>query len=560
MDWICEIMKKLHHILWSLKRDRRGAVAIITAILFIPVILYCAGMPIDLARSVQLRSSLQNIADNAALAAAADLRNGATGQQACNLADAFVKASSTGLSVSYSSLGSPYAGSNAGYSGTNFTSTGSYSTTSLGCPSAAPHTDSLADVESTAPYKVTVAISTTLPTTFMSFARSTIPVAVSATSLGGANFITMCVAANPAASGDFNQLYYYAFDSLASVGSQLYNVGADGTTPATFSESTGAASVQFLGDDNGGQATYAITPVSPCASNQVKVYVHLPIATSIGFELSSIKGGLYPCLYAKGTCSYSNDIGAGTSVHYDTNNPAPANFYTDAYGTTVFSKIRFYSTDYPATLNTSTTGTASPGGTIGQYTPSNQYTVAISAASPAQQYKPNANQMYFNSVAGFLQANQNGQTPPFIGQAAATATTDLACLVSSGNLITDEPLTPYYNSPQGSAYYYTDASFTNSTEKNNVQQENLAFANSAYPYTNGSTTYELFQCPTTSSSSPYNITPTCAQLNGATLYGGWNDMGGTSDNVAYGDMPFTFSCNTGSGVPTLDYTRAVISQ
>ena len=47
--------------------DRRATIALITAIFIFPLMFLGVGVPIDLARAIQYRASLQNIADGAAL-------------------------------------------------------------------------------------------------------------------------------------------------------------------------------------------------------------------------------------------------------------------------------------------------------------------------------------------------------------------------------------------------------------------------------------------------------------------------------------------------------------
>jgi hypothetical protein len=66
--------------------------------------------------------------------------------------------------------------------------------------------------------------------------------------------------------------------------------------------------------------------------------------------------------------------------------------------------------------------------------------------------------------------------------------------------------------------------------------------------------------------SPYNINPTCLELNGQssgnTITIDWNDMGnpitvGDSDiyNASYTDMEYSFSCATAAG----GYARTVLT-
>jgi Flp pilus assembly protein TadG len=563
------MIRKFVHFLGRFTRDKHSDIAVITAILMFPLMFYCAGAPIDLARQIQLRSALQNIADGAALAASADLGDGGTASQACTIASAFVKASATGLTIGYASLTSPNSGLNPSYTGTNFATTSALNA-STGCQTIAPNAISLALVESTAPNRVTVTISANLPATFLSTVRKNLPVSVASTAIGPANFITVCMQPQASPSADFNSLYYYGITQAGA----LYDVGANGAAPVVFTEGGGndpslqAGLPQKLDDDTGAGPTYPITPATPqCKSGYFKVFVHLPLGARIGFEMTSEKGGVYPCLYASsynatgnahgqtgafpgaagvgGQCMSSGTIptpGSGAA-------PAVTNFFTDAYGDPVFTTVRFYSTDYPATLNSSTTSTVPPGGTAGNFGSTSQANVAnttyvppvISGTTMNSLPQTNAHQMFFNSRAQIAQL-----TGPPQNYSIATPSTDLVCLVNNGLLLTPSSITQVNNLGGPNNY-------TNVSNIGNAQQQNLAIVNPAQG--------DVMQCANTTDGSPDNIDPTCQELNGATIQAFWNDMGSPGyDNVGYGDMPYSFGCATGSGVATLDYQNPALIQ
>jgi hypothetical protein len=44
-----------------------------------------------------------------------------------------------------------------------------------------------------------------------------------------------------------------------------------------------------------------------------------------------------------------------------------------------------------------------------------------------------------------------------------------------------------------------------------------------------------------------NADPSCSDLSGNSYKYYWNDMGGTTDDLDYNDMEYTFSCSGGSG-------------
>jgi Flp pilus assembly protein TadG len=542
-------------------RDRGGNVALITAIVIFPLLFYCVGIPIDLARQVQLRSTLQNIADDAALAGSSVIGDGGTAAQACTAANAYVKAAAAQLSVPYSALTSPHAAP-------NFATTANLFGATLGCSANAPNTTSLAQLENTSPTQVSVAISATLPTIFLAAVKPSLPVSVSAATVGPGNFVTVCLKPQSTTSADYNALYYYGYDPNTSPAT-LFNVGANGTPPTAFTEGSAndpsvlAGAPEFLEDDLGNGPTYNITPATPqCTSGFYKVFVHLPLASRIGVEMASEKGGTYPCFYAT---VYNANAGVlqgqewqgGTSnaCMASGNRPTPGtggakaltNFSTDAYGTTVFTTNRYYSTDYATTLNTSTTATVYSGfglvGSAGNFSASNQSLVADTLYKPAYPHfaiaQTNANEMFFNSRAQFAQLDATQ------GYNLTVGSTDLVCMVNNGAPVAPNSTTPYNS--LGTAVDFTNISI------GAAQQENLVVQNSLQG--------NAAQCANTIEGNPYQIDPTCAELNGATLTAFWNDMGSPGyDNVNYGDMPYSFACSAGSGIATLDYIRPALSQ
>jgi Flp pilus assembly protein TadG len=564
-------MTRLARFLNRFTQDKHSAIAIITAIIIFPLIFYCAGTPIDLARQVQLRSALQNIADGAALAASADIGAGGTASQACTIASSYVKASALGLTIGYSSLTSPNAGLDPSYSGSNFATTKNMLNGSTGCQTGAPNITTLAALETTAPNQITVTIAANLPATFMAVMRKNLPVSVTSTAIGPGNFITVCMQPQSSSSADFNSLFYYGITQSGA----LFDVGATGTAPVAFTEGGGndpslqSGLPQKLDDDTGAGPTFPITPGTPqCKSGYFKAFVHLPLGARIGFEMTSEKGGLYPCLYASnynaaglaagnaagafppafkssGQCMTSGTIpapGSGSA-------PAITNFFTDAYGDPVFTTVRYYSTDYPATLNSSTTSTVPAGGTAGNFGPTNQASVVnttyvapvISGTTVNTIPQTNAHEMFFNSIAQIAQLDGPPQN-----YAIATPTADLVCLVNNGLLLTPSSITQYSNLGAG-------INFTNVNNIGNAQEQNLAIVNPAQG--------NVMQCANTTDGSPDNIDPTCQELNGATIQAFWNDMGSPGyDNVGYGDMPYSFGCATGSGVATLDYQNPALIQ
>ncbi len=516
------------------RRDTRGAIAMITAIVLLPLLFFCVAIPIDLARQVQLRSSLQNIADAAALAGSAALGVGASGAQACALANAYVQAgTATGLSVPFSALAPAGA----------FAATAAFippaTTTPLGCPATAPNVTSLAAAEATTPFKMTVTIAADLPTTFLAFYRKSLAVSVTAVAVGPTGFINACITPNPTVSADLNALYYYVVYPDGSFHNADYSA---------LNKSVGAPAAQKL-TDNVSPTGFNYVAKGICnGANSYTNLIALALGQRVGFEFDNQTGGQYPCYYASTYNDAGNKLGltgnyAGGATSFSclsagtgyTAATALTNFYTTAYGAMIGTINRFYSTDYPADLNTTADGST------GDYSAANQaqqintlYPHNASTSDPLYNGVPGSNVTYFNSTANFL---SNGLPAP--------STADLVCLVQNGLAVA--PLaTKTVTLPGGS-------SFTNASAPL-AQQQNLIIANSKL----GATTY---RCATATAGDPYNVDPTCNELNGATLNVAWNDMGGRqNDNVGYQDLTYRFSCSAGTGVPTLDYTRPALIQ
>jgi hypothetical protein len=119
---------------------------------------------------------------------------------------------------------------------------------------------------------------------------------------------------------------------------------------------------------------------------------------------------------------------------------------------------------------------------------------------------------------------------PLQGYGGSTSTgTDLVCLVANGT-----PYTPALTTYQsGESSQYSTAKVAGGVA---AQQENFVIANS-------SVAPNVYQCPVDTLGSPFYPDPTCAELNGATLQIGWNDMGGILyDNGNYVDLTYSYSC------------------
>jgi Flp pilus assembly protein TadG len=598
-------MKSFKRLAQKLQADRRGAIAIITAILMGPILFYCVGVPIDLARAIQLRSALQNISDTAALAGSAELAQGGKASQACALANQFVAAQAGQLSVAYSALtpSGSFASTNGetdtlttvSSSGTTTQSTAS-STSSTGCQDSEPAVTTSSTTSGTtvttvasftSPYQVVVGISTKIPTTFMSFAKSNIPVSVTGTASGPTGFVKICMQNGGSISDDLSSLYYYYVDPSGNLYADPSGQHPlDKTAPLTYLTANLLTDNQQQpgfgippGNPVGGEPTiYVSTGCNPAATALGKqsylVVVHLPTGWHLGYYYQNITGGKSVCYYANGqpysvlgavkagkaagsTYTWTFDdndvscLGNGATVATSTgaaaygsgvnwnglNNLAP--FYTTAYGGTPLTINRFYTTDYPASLNSKTnSSTPVSTGVIGDFSASGQSTAIdkILSTNPRQNY------VYFNSNANFSQYQIPTQTSG--DNVSGQTSGDLVCLVNANNHTQDTNV---------STTYVSSGNYTIVTNASNDQQQNVVLQNSSQS--------TLYKCPTNVSGDPYNLNPTCSDLNGATITGGFNDMGGyPSDSVGYQDLVFSLSCTAGTGVPQLDYDNVALTQ
>jgi hypothetical protein len=208
--------------------------------------------------------------------------------------------------------------------------------------------------------------------------------------------------------------------------------------------------------DNSNSATYP-------AGVPVTVLFPLGLGERIAFELTNKTGG-------RNTTYYN-----GT---------------TNAYGSVTGNIQTFYSSDYPASQNTTN--------------PANGYT------ADAQTTAVNNHHVFFDNVA-------------------------TACYVNNNQTVTLTNTTPNRNA--ANTIYGTITT---------AQQENVLV--------NG-------VCANVTPTSPYNINPTCLELNGQTLNINWNDMGnllsvGDNDQYVsgYDDMSYSFSCS-GSGYSRVALTK-----
>jgi Flp pilus assembly protein TadG len=607
-------MKLLSRLRQKFISDQRGAVAIITAIVMLPILFYCVGVPIDLARAIQLRSALQNITDTAALAGSAELAQGGTASQACSIANQFVTAEAGQLSVSYAALtpNGNFASTNGENDTLTTTSTNgtvtqstSSSTTSTGCTNAQPvvvtnSTSSGSTTTTTAsftsPYQVVVGISTKIPTTFMSFAKANIPVSVAGTASGPTGFVKICMQNGGSISDDLSSFYYYYIDPSGNLDIDPAGDPLDKSNPLPgLANNKLTDNVQNPNSYNkivvpptnplGGEpADFVSTGCNSAATAagilSYLVVVHLPPGWRLGYYYQNITGGKDVCYYAEGqpytadgrnvtgkkttdtyawtfndndvsclgtaadasgTNSSNNSVAAyGSGITWNgKNNLVP--FYTTAYGGTPLTINRFYTTDYPASLKSSTYSStpisSSNGGTVGDFSANGQ-SAAIRHTIPGS--PPNS--VYFNSNANFYQNGLPTQTSGdnVIGQTSG----DLVCLVNANTHTQDITVITSYNST---------GNYTTASGVFNDQQQNVVLQNSSQS--------SLYKCPTNVSGDPYNLNPSCSDLNGATITGGWNDMGGyPADSVGYQDLTFSISCSAGTGVPQLDYDNVALTQ
>ncbi len=547
-------------------QDRRATIALITGI-SIPLLLLSVGVPIDLARAIQYRASLQSIADGAALAGSEALGIGANPAQACNLTLAYVH-----VPIENGEL--PAAASPSA-------TLTSPSGTTLICNGASGLSTPQTTV-ATAPDVVGVEISGSQPTTFLSFYEPAMPVTVSGAAIGPQGFITICVEPKPNPSGDLSQVYYYLRNSdgsLANEDGSAVNPSSSDTLPGTTG---GVSTAAFLGDDSWVDEHPPLATDGYCdppTDSEVAVLVKPGLAQRLGFAYYVVTAGQLPC-YPDPTFNYNganafydfkclqgnqnypyNPYTAATNIggffdYYQNYTVSGDQFLPNAYGSPIGWVNAFYSTDYPASLNSNNyhenySGTiVSPTGgdscftTYPSMSSSTVTSVANGYAAASQSCLINETATTLNKAMtkafGFniYPYNYYAKTNvsywenwyPLQGYGGSTSTgTDLVCLVVNG-----APYTPSIATHNlGTSSQYSTATVGVGVA---AQQENFIIANS-------SVAANVYHCPDNTPGSPFRPDPTCAELNGATLQIGWNDMGGILyDNGNYVDLVYSYSC------------------
>lgn len=499
-------------------RERLGGVAMITAIVMFPLLFFAVGTPIDLARQMQFRSALQNIADGAATAGAKVLADGATGAQACTMAQNFAAASLTGSVVSLSSTNVTV--TEAAYpsvAGDTVTNCGTQNTGVIG----------------TTPNEMTVVITAKLPATFMSIIKPTLPVSVSSTAVGPSSFVYACITPSPSTAGDYDAAYFYLVapngTSNDVTGTPITRNAAINPLDKMIDNQEGVGDSAIIGGKGSNAINEQCGPGSaqtPPATWEVPIQVGL--GNRVGFMMADETGKI-------NSGDYSNSG-------------------KNAYGTPLLGTQYFYSTDYPATLNT-TNGTVSL--TIGGTSHSNVngYSAAIQTLLINTSCTKNPTDCPYYKKTSNSRTTNYGDYVYFTSEAqegiyAGSSNVDLVCLVSNGAPVTPSTTTRYNDlNPQnglttsteylvhagGSTEAYTIVGITTTTQ---MQQQNLVLSNSK----DGSA---IYQCANTVIGSDYNVDPTCTELGSNVLAYSWNDMGGDqTDQDGYGDLPFTFSCSS----------------
>jgi len=112
-----------------------------------------------------------------------------------------------------------------------------------------------------------------------------------------------------------------------------------------------------------------------------------------------------------------------------------------------------------------------------------------------------------------------------------------------------------YGGTYGSTHtFYSQLSPPNSNAYSSTSSKDCSLQVVEGTTSHGSTTYANpgSQCYTSSTSPTMtsvltDADPTCSDLNGNSYKYYWNDMGGSSDDLDYNDMEYTFSCSGGSG-------------
>jgi len=256
-------------IIRCLGRDRRGAVALMTAITTLPLVLF-AGVAIDCARQIELYRSMQNSADAAALAGATLLSEANYADDVPVLVNAYLKAST------------------AGVNGT------------VTLPATVAVT---AD-------SVTVTVSASIPSTLLSLLVPRLPTSVTAVAGGPEATITISATPNGTNAGDLNTLYVYA-------------VKPDGTRDV--SDKT------ILFNNNSCFLQACVPGVQVFNKGQTySVQFALGLGERIAFELDNVTGGRSSSYYQNSPNTYgSMPLSAGqaasaaaANVYYSSDYPA----------------------------------------------------------------------------------------------------------------------------------------------------------------------------------------------------------------------------------------------
>jgi Flp pilus assembly protein TadG len=324
------------------------------------------------------------------------------------------------------------------------------------------------------PDSVTVTVSASIPSTLLSLLVPSLPTSVTAVAGGPEATITISATPQDTNAGDLNSVYVYA-------------VKADGTKD--FSNRS------FVINNNINTCRY-----QPCISDLPQFPPGVPIppvpfslglGERIAFELDNVTGG-------RGAAYYNNMPNTYGSM------PLAAGKLASQAAANVF-----YSSDYPATLNTVPARPAS--GLSNGYSPAHQEAMV------------NGGYVNFDSTA-------------------------TGCYVYQSELVTSFTV----NGGAGST----------GTIGGPGQQQNVTVANNGSPQI----------CADVTPGSPYNINPTCLELNGQTLNIDWNDTGnpisvngvtvGDSDryigvpNNTFTDMSYSVSCAVDAG----PYLRVVLTR
>ncbi len=573
------------------KRDRRGTIAVITAIVMFPMLFLAIGAPIDLARAVQLRSALQNAADSSSLAAEEDIANGATPSQACTMIYDYA--------VNYIlEFGGP-----GGFATIPSTSPG------VSCTNT---TTGTTPTPSNTPNSATTNLTASLPASFTSYITKTINISVSATATGPQGFVTVCVKPSASGSADLSQAYYYLRNTNNTLtnadGSVINQADSPGlsTGPGTGTNSSGngVEIADFLVDNLVGTPNVATTTYcDPPTNSQYAVTVKSGLGQRLGFEYVVVTGGHYPCYitgetgsksYADYYACLSTDSAYSYNPYATSSNLTSGNvngfaaYYheyktggnisstplssftptvaTNSYGTPIGGEQIFYSTDYPTTYNTTNANKLNynhlvAGNTVSEPTVSPVITPANVSPNDSSCYEVTSSGVtsvingYGPASQGCLLSQTIPSTSTDVGYAAAGmsgtgarvywGSSSIVCIVTDGstnyNGVAYTPtLTPVtVNNGQAAL------AVTGTTSSSNVQQENMVIANSNM---NGASLGpNVFHCPVNTLGNPYYPDPTCAELGGSTLQISWNDMGGKeNDNGnsagAGGDLYYTYSC------------------